>query len=147
MRLSNYRTIRTKTGYASWLADLAGAHGIYIIRRRARRRQAALILYVGESHTHRLRETLQRHFQQWTGQTAGPTFDAKDTEVAVQVFLSGEDAIREQNRYIRRFRPIHNAQIPAPEAEPEPKRRGKKTRQSEEDAYDDVAAFFEGLST
>src|SRR5262245_34587346 len=77
MGRTKFRSIRTKAGYAPWLADLAGANGVYVIRQRARRGQAALILYVGESHTHRLRETLQRHFQQWTGHTAGPTFDAK----------------------------------------------------------------------
>ncbi len=147
MALSRFRPIRTKTGYAAWLAELAGMNGVYVIRRKARRGQAALMLYVGESHTHRLRETLQRHYQQWTGHTAGPTFDAKDTEVAVEVFLLGEDAVQSQNRLIRRYEPIHNVQIPAPEGVTEPKQRRTSKRRSEEEAYDDVAAFFEDLAS
>lgn len=143
MGLSFFRQIRPKGEYAAWLASTAGANGVYVIRKRAgRSKKKPEILYVGESHMHRLRETLQRHFQQWTGETAGPTFDAAKTEVAVEVFLMGDDAIRKQNQLIRRFRPIYNTVVPEPEQDPKPPRRRRPT---EAEAYDEVMSFFEAL--
>lgn len=144
MALSTYRPIRSYDGeYAPWLARLAGQHGVYVIRTRRTKRKAALVLYVGESHTHRLRETLQRHFQAWTGSTAGPTFKAGDTLVAVQVFDLGDQAIQRQNELIRRLRPVHN-HVPAPEADPLPKPKPRRSR--EDQAFDELASFFEGVS-
>jgi hypothetical protein len=144
MALSNFRPIRSKEEYALWLAQTAGANGVYVIRKRARKGKTPVILYVGESHTHRLRETLQRHFQQWTGGTAGPTFDAAKTEVAIEIFLLGDDAIRRQNALLRRHQPIHNVLVPEPEADPPEKPRRK--RPGKDQAYDEVLSFFEALS-
>lgn len=146
MALSPFRPIRTEKGYAPWLAEAAGAHGVYVIRQRARKGRRAIVLYVGESHTHRLRETLQRHFQQWTGKTAGPTFDAADTEVAMEIFLEGNDAIRRQNRLIRKLSPIHNVVVPD-EADdpPEAPRKGKK-KSRQEAAFEELMDFFGGLA-
>jgi hypothetical protein len=144
MSLSNFRQVSSKGEYALWLSRTAGANGVYIIRKRATRsNKKPVILYVGESHTHRLRETLQRHFQQWKGETAGPTFDAARTEVAIEIFLIGDDAIRKQNQLIRRFRPVHNIVVPEPEADPKPPRR---KRPREDEAYDEVMSFFEALA-
>ena len=145
MALSPYRSIWTEDGYADWLGHLAGANGVYVARRRARRGEKALVLYVGESHTHRLRETLQRHFQNWNGKTAGPTFDAAETEVAFEVFLSGDKAIKRQDALIRRLRPIHNVVIPESEEAPVPKGRNRKP--TEDKAYEDLVAFFDGLGS
>jgi hypothetical protein len=149
MGLSKYRPIRTEKGYASWLAEAAGAHGVYVIRERSRRGKRAVVLYVGESHTHRLRETLQRHFQQWSGRTAGPTFNAETTEVAMEIFLDGNDAIRRQNRLIRSLLPVHNVVVPDEENDPpEGGRQGK--RKSREDAalaeLMDYFGAFEGAA-
>jgi hypothetical protein len=144
MGLSNFRQIGSKGEYALWLSRTAGANGVYVIRKRpTRSKKKPAILYVGESHSHRLRETLQRHFQQWTGETAGPTFDAAKTEVAIEIFLMGDDAIRRQNQLIRRFRPVHKLVVPEPEADPKPPRRKRPT---EEEAYDEVMSFFEALA-
>ena len=143
MALSDYRPIRFYDGdYAPWLARLAGQHGVYVIRTRRTKRKAPLVLYVGESHTHRLRETLQRHFQQWNGQTSGPTFKAEETVVAVQVFDLGDEAIQRQNELIRRLRPVHN-HVPEPSADPLPKPK-RKSRQDQ--AFDELAAFFDEVS-
>lgn len=143
MALSEFRPIRAKKGYAPWVAETAGAHGVYVIRERARGGKAAVVLYVGESHTHRLRETLQRHFQQWTGKTAGPTFDASTTEVAMEVFLDGNDAIRCQNRLIRSLRPTHNVLVPDEDAD---RSDAPRESNSEEDAaFDELMDYFEGF--
>lgn len=146
MALSNFRTIRGKGDYALWLAKTAGANGVYVIRNKPRNGRKGLILYVGESHTHRLRETLQRHFQQWSGRTAGPTFDAKKTEVAIEIFLLADDAIRRQNELIRRFRPIHNVVVPEVEDDPGEKPRKGRRRARVEENYDELASFFEEVS-
>jgi hypothetical protein len=140
MALSEYRRIRTGEAYAAWLAEAAGAHGVYVIRERSRRGKRAIVLYVGESHTHRLRETLQRHYQQWTGRTAGPTFSAEDTEVALEIFLDGNEAIRRQNHLIRSLRPIHNIVVPDEEDDPPPPRRRKR---KQDEALEDLMDYFD----
>jgi hypothetical protein len=144
MALSNYRPIRGRGEYALWLAQTAGANGVYIIRKKVRKGAKPVILYVGESHTHRLRETLQRHFQGWTGRTAGPTFDAKKTEVAIEIFLLGDEAIDRQNALIRRFHPIHNVVVPDVEDDPGNKPRKRKSRTDE--AYDELMSFFDAVT-
>lgn len=142
MALSKFRPIRAGKGYAPWLAEAAGAHGVYVIRERARRGKRAVVLYVGESHTHRLRETLQRHFQHWTGRTAGPTFDADATEVAMEIFLDGNDAIRRQNRLIRSLHPTHNVIVPdEDDGAPEPPRKSRK-KSREEAALEELMDYF-----
>lgn len=145
MALSNFRPIRGKVEYALWLAKTAGANGVYVIRQKARKGQKGKILYIGESHTHRLRETLQRHYQDWNGKTAGPTFNASRTEVAIEIFLLGDDAIRRQNELIRKHKPQYNTVIPDVENDPQDRRRGtRKTR--EEAAYEELANFFESVA-
>lgn len=146
MALSRFRPIRTDKGYAPWLAEAAGAHGVYVIRQRARKGKPAIVLYVGESHTHRLRETLQRHYQQWKGQTAGPTFDAAETEVAMETFLEGNDAIRRQNRLIRQLSPIHNIVVPDEADDPPEERRTGKKRSRKEAALEELMDYFGGLA-
>lgn len=47
--------------YPDWVRDLDGKSGVYVIRER--RGESAEIVYVGESHTDRLYDTLTRHFQ------------------------------------------------------------------------------------
>ena len=145
MALSNFRPIRGKAEYALWLAKTAGANGVYVIRQKARKGRKAKILYIGESHTHRLRETLQRHYQDWNGKTAGPTFDATKTEVAIEIFLRGEDAVRRQNQLIRRHKPEFNTVIPDVLDDPIDRTLGRR-RTREEEAYDELSDFFEGVT-
>ncbi|MEZ4301581.1 MAG: hypothetical protein R3B70_41995 [Polyangiaceae bacterium] len=143
MALSKFRPIREGHEYAPWVGETAGAHGVYVIRERSRRGRKAVVLYVGESHTHRLRETLQRHYQRWNGRTAGPTFDAAKTEVAMEIFLDGTDAIQRQDELIRRLRPTHNVVVPG---ENEAPRKGRKAREAKEDAaFDELMDYFGGL--
>jgi hypothetical protein len=89
---------------ADWVKTLKGKSGVYIIRERG---FLGSILYVGESHTGRLQPTLLRHFQQWTGPTAGPTFANSDVEVAI-VRTPAEKALETQNAIIMEFEPKLN---------------------------------------
>ena len=92
-------------GYPEWLKMLHGRSGVYVIRRRADKR----VLYVGESHTARLYETLTRHFQTWGGPTSGPTYSLAAVDVALRLCPSPA-AVAAQDRLIRRLKPIDNTQ-------------------------------------
>jgi hypothetical protein len=48
--------------YPAWVRALRGKSGVYVIREQ-QRDGSAPIVYVGESHTRRLYQTLTRHFQ------------------------------------------------------------------------------------
>jgi hypothetical protein len=61
----------------------------------------------GRKHTGRLYSTLLRHFQKWTGKTAGVTFSASDVLVAV-VRCPASRALDLQNTMIEEFRPKYN---------------------------------------
>jgi hypothetical protein len=101
--------------YPEWLRALRGSSGVYLIRDRSSRE----ILYVGESSTGRLYETLTRHFQEWRrwkgfwrgqyaeGHDPGMTYPRGACEVAVRV-TAPRDAIDEEARLIRRLRPRDN---------------------------------------
>jgi hypothetical protein len=111
--------------YPEWLRRVRGSSGVYIIRERS-----GPIVYVGESSTGRLYETLTRHFQQWRrykgfwkgqyaeGHDPGVTYDRASVEVAVRV-MSPDAALDEEARLIRRLRPRDNL-IGQPELEDAP---------------------------
>lgn len=78
------------------------ASGVYVIREGKR------VVYVGESHTGRLRKTFLRHFQTWSGKTAGVTYPRSgDFTVAWQV-LPSENAYDAQIDLIEKLRPRDN---------------------------------------
>ncbi|MCA9675603.1 MAG: peptidoglycan DD-metalloendopeptidase family protein [Myxococcales bacterium] len=101
--------------YPSWLRALRGNSGVYIIRDRSTRE----IVYVGESSTGRLFETLTRHLQSWRrwkgywrgqyaeGHDPGLTYPRDSVEVAVRA-TAPADALDEEARLIRRLRPRDN---------------------------------------
>lgn len=104
--------------YPEWVRALRGQSGVYVIRDRATRE----VLYVGESHSGNLYETLTRHLQQWNrwtkrswwpGQFApsdhdpGLTYDRHAVEVAARVLVE-DDPIDEELRLIQRLRPRDN---------------------------------------
>ena len=95
----------TKVGgrYHPRIRELANASGVYVIRRR----ESGRVLYVGESHSGRLYDTLTRHFRAWTGPTAGYTCDPADVEVAI-VRVPAPSAVAAQNALIARLRPHWN---------------------------------------
>jgi hypothetical protein len=114
-----YRSVgRTLEPYPEWVRALRGQSGVYVIRDRATRE----VLYVGESHTGNLYETLTRHLQQWKrwtkrswwpGQFApsehdpGLTYQRDAVEVAARVLVD-EDPVDEELRLIQRLQPRDN---------------------------------------
>ena len=79
-----FRPVKESRAVAPWVRALKGRSGCYIIREK----NGFLffpgeVIYIGESHSNRLYSTLLRHFQHWTGKTAGPTFPASKVEVAI----------------------------------------------------------------
>jgi hypothetical protein len=101
--------------YPEWLRSLRGESGVYVIRDAP----SGEILYVGESHTGRVYETLTRHFQEWRrwkgfwrgqyaeGHDPGLTYPRDRVEVAVRV-TSAANALDEEARLIRRLAPRDN---------------------------------------
>jgi hypothetical protein len=91
--------------WAQWVYALRGKTGSYAIR-DGRSHQ---VLYVGESHTGRLFETLTRHMQQWNGYGSGVSYvnERRRIEVAVIERPSGE-AENEQYELIARLEPRDN---------------------------------------
>ena len=116
----NYRSIgKSGDRYPAWIRALHGKSGVYLIRER-QRDGSNPVVYIGESHTARLYQTLTRHFQTWRrakkfwagqygGQSHDPglTYDRARCTVAVRV-LPAERAITEEARLIARLRPRDN---------------------------------------
>ncbi|MCC6878017.1 MAG: hypothetical protein IT378_27140 [Sandaracinaceae bacterium] len=93
------------TRYARWVRKLAGRNGAYVLRDR----ESGEVLYVGESHSRRLRGTLTRHFQAWTGYQAGTLYSRHAVEAAL-VKLDGEprEVAAAQAELIRALSPRDN---------------------------------------
>jgi len=93
------------TRYARWVQALAGRSGAYVIRDAG----TSLVLYVGESHTGRLRSTLTRHFQHWEGYTAGTTYDRFGVEIAIAALdAPPRQVVDAQVQLIRELQPMDN---------------------------------------
>jgi hypothetical protein len=79
-----FRPVKEGRAVAQWVKDLKNKSGVYLIREKVGFLFfAGDVVYVGESHTDRLYSTLLRHFQRWTGKTAGATFAVSKVEVTV----------------------------------------------------------------
>ena len=100
-----FRPIYENGKPAQWVKDLAGKSGVYLVRENFFEQ----VVYVGESHSGRLKKTLMHHFPHWTGPTAGPTFDP-DTHSAAAITTPGENALEAQNGLISEYTPELNTQ-------------------------------------
>lgn len=113
--------------YPAALRALRGRRvsGVYAIRDR----ESGEVLYVGESHTGRLYETLTRHLQGWARSKGhwkgmggpndpGTTYDRRWAEVRWRV-TSDATALRAEARWMRSLRPRDNVR----EGEPLTSRR------------------------
>jgi hypothetical protein len=126
----SYRPVGTSGPYPDWIRALRGQSGVYVIRER-QHDGTNPIVYVGQSQTGRLYQTLTRHFQSWhrspgskkfhagrytrnPGHDPGLTYARKRSSVAVRV-MSPERALEEEARLIARLRPRDNL-IGQPEA-------------------------------
>lgn len=94
--------------WRDWVLALKGRSGVYVIATPGGWLRGRTILYVGESHTGRLYDTLTRHFRRWKGATAGLTYTAGRVEVAA-VPLSPARARETQRKLIHRLRPRDNS--------------------------------------
>jgi len=104
-----FRPVKEGRAIAEWVKALKGRSGVYVIRESGFWGE---VLYCGESHTGRLYGTLLRHFQRWTGKTAGPTFPVTKVEVAV-VRCPAARALDLQNAMIEEYRPkLNDAEKP-----------------------------------
>lgn len=104
--------------YPDWVRALKGKSGVYVIRELDENGEP-VIVYVGESHTDRLYDTLTRHLQQWRrwkgfwkgqygqGHDPGLTYDRDAVEVAARV-VPPEEAIELEARLIRKYSPRDN---------------------------------------
>lgn len=93
--------------FADWLSDLRGHgyNGIYLIR-DARTRE---VVYVGESHTGRLYETLSRHLYAWNGKGSGPAYHPALVQVAIVVAETPlDDPVADQYALIQELEPRDN---------------------------------------
>lgn len=93
--------------FADWLSELRGAglNGVYLIRDAGNRE----IVYIGESHTGRLYETLSRHLYAWNGRGSGPSYHPSFVEIAVIVAETPlDDPVADQYALIQKHEPRDN---------------------------------------
>lgn len=118
VRLSEYREVgSTGEPYPAWLRALVGEHGVYVIRDRFNHEP----LYVGESHSGRLYETLTRHLQAWNpsaGYAGGNSYYRENVEVAVVRISNPADVKPLQRHLIDELEPIDNTYVYADEEVP-----------------------------
>lgn len=102
------RRMQCKPGtYAIWVRNLRRKSGVYVIRKDALFGGPGKVVYVGESHTGRLYETLTRHFQAWDGPQSHTVYDPESHTVSVKITGRGQ-AIEFQNSAIKRLQPRDN---------------------------------------
>lgn len=97
--MTTWRAVYDDNKPAAWLPK-PGHSGVYVFKDR----ETGAVLYVGESHSGKLRRTMLRHFQHWT---AGATYDAATVVAAVHL-TTPERAVELQNRLIARMVPRDN---------------------------------------
>lgn len=107
--MSPFRELTAAGPYPDWLRALRGKSGVYVI---AETTWFGLgkptVVYVGESHTGRLYQTLTRHFQAWSGPTAGGTYGRHDKLVVAVAVTPAGKAVEAQDRLIRKHAPRDN---------------------------------------
>ncbi len=94
-------------GFADWLRELRGRglNGVYLVRDAGSRE----IVYIGESHTGRLYETLTRHLYAWNGKGSGPSYAPSLVELAVIVAETPlDDPVADQYALIQEHEPRDN---------------------------------------
>ena len=103
-----WRSIGVPGVFEDWILDLRGYSGVYAIRDT----YSGEVLYVGESHTGRLYDTLTRHFQSRSHSYHGPNLDRGRCEAKAEVCSVGEVEDL-QYEWISRLRPTLNELVPA----------------------------------
>jgi hypothetical protein len=92
-------------GFEPWVRELDDTSGVYLIRDT----QTREVVYIGESHTGRLRETLTRHLYAWRGRGSGPSYHPALVEVAIiEATTPLDDPVADQYALIERYQPRDN---------------------------------------
>ncbi len=102
-----FRPLGSSGAFPAWFRALKGRSGVYHIKGR----ESGALVYIGESHTGRLKKTLARHFQAWQGKTAGPTYRRGQVVVAVEI-TPDKTAVARQNKRICAMNPRDNEKFP-----------------------------------
>lgn len=95
---------RGQRGFADWVRALDGHNGVYLLRAAG----TDEVIYIGESHSGRLYDTMTRHLQNWDGFGSGPSYVPANVEVAVLLVEDPEEAIALQYELIQRYQPEDN---------------------------------------
>lgn len=114
-RFSDYRSVEGSVpgDFARWVRNLRRKSGVYVIRARGFvTGKPRKVLYVGESHSGKLYETLTRHFQSWEGPQEHTSYDRSKVCVSVKITTRGK-AIEFQDKAILRLDPRDNTERPA----------------------------------
>ena len=93
--------------FASWLSELRGRgwSGVYLVRDIETRE----VVYIGESHTGRLYETMTRHLYAWNGKGSGPSYHPALVEMAVILAETPlDDPVADQYALIQEHEPRDN---------------------------------------
>jgi excinuclease UvrABC nuclease subunit len=91
-----------RSRWAPWLRELRHQSGCYVIRSKKTRE----ILYVGESHTGQLYDTITRHFQSWI-RFGRDEYNRNAVELATRI-VPAPSAYAHQVRLIKTLRPKDN---------------------------------------
>ena len=105
--MSAWRQPGARGLFAEWVIEPRGYSGVYAIRDG----RDLEVLYVGESHTGRLYDTLTRHFQSRSRGYHGPNYSRELCEVKVTLCPESY-AIDLQHEWIVRLRPLDNYLVP-----------------------------------
>lgn len=100
--LSSFRSVGSVGDeYPDWVQALKGRSGVYAIQHRG------ALVYVGESHSDRLYETLTRHLQRWELPSAH-SYPRGECSVAFRVLSERDEAPAVQAHYICELQPRDN---------------------------------------
>src|SRR5258706_10269474 len=103
--------------FPDWVRATRGFCGVYFIRSAVdgtvdyEPAERGQILYIGESHTFQLYETLTRHLQRWSSAT-NHAYERERVEIRVLLMVDPEQAIALQDEEILRHTPRDNARVP-----------------------------------
>ena len=94
-----------KRRFAEWMQTARDKSGVYLIRANG----SGELLYIGESHTDRLKDTITRHFRSWsdTAERLHFTFDPAAVTVAT-IYTAPAAAVEKQNELIQEHAPKFN---------------------------------------
>ncbi len=108
---------RDRHHFPDWVRATRGFCGVYFIRAAVdgeisyQPAERGQILYIGESHTFQLYETLTRHLQRWSSPT-NRAYERDLVEIRVWLMVDPDQAIALQDEEILRHTPRDNARVP-----------------------------------